>query len=215
MRISIGAPPAAKAFGTLFGLVFAAAGVAFALLPLVFEGFWHRDDSCPSADEVSGIPPELLPPEVRDCVSGGGWLSFDDGFGPIRLIGLVGIPVFLLGLYIALKSVRTAAWLDGTVVSVRSALRTKKVDLATAEVSAGSYTLRHHVGTPRASVEHVPQIIARDPDSGRSVTIPLRGIGTPLLPEKELRALADAMRPGTTAAAQLRALADNPLGLSS
>lgn len=211
MKLSIGAPPAAKAFGVIFGLVFAAAGAAFALLPLALG----RDDSCPSSDEVSGIPPSMLPPEIRDCMSDGGWLSFDDGVGPMRLLGLVGVPVILLGLYIALKSLRTAAWLDGTTVAVRGALRTKKVDLARADVSGSSYTLRRDVGTSRASIERVPQLIARDPDNGRTVTIPLRGIGTAQLPDWELRALAEAIRPGTPVAAQLRTMADNPLGLGA
>ncbi|MFI7597206.1 hypothetical protein [Actinoplanes sp. NPDC049681] len=217
MKLSIGAPPAAKAFGVIFGLVFAAGGAAFALLPLAFDGFLGRmfggDDSCPSPDEVSGIPPSMLPPEIRDCVSDGSWLPFDDGFGPMRLIALFGVPFIFLGLYIALRTLRTAAWLDGTTVSVRGALRTKKIDLARAEVSGGSYTLRRNVGTSYASVERVPQLIARDPDSGRTVTIPLRGIGTAQLPSSELRGLADAMRPGTPVAADLRKMADDPLGL--
>ncbi|PRY28294.1 hypothetical protein [Pseudosporangium ferrugineum] len=211
MKVSIGAPRAAKAFGVAFGLVFAAAGAAFVLLPLVFDGWLQRaldgGEPCPSRDAISGIPPSMLPPEFRDCLSGSARLALDEGFGSMRLLGFFGVPVFLLGLYLALRTWRTAAWLDGTTVAVRGALRTKKIDLATADVTAGSYTLRRYAGTTRASIEQVPQLVARDPGSGRSVTIPLRGIGTGQLPAAELRALADALRPGSPVAAQLRELA--------
>ncbi|OJF11993.1 hypothetical protein [Couchioplanes caeruleus] len=209
MRLSIGAPPVAKAFGVGFGLVFAAAGAGFALLPLGFLP-GGGDPSCPSPDEVSGIPPSLLPPEVRDCVAEGEWLFA--GLGPLHLLGLVGIPVFLLGIYLALKSLRTAAWLDGTRVSVRGALRTRTVDLAAAEISVGAYFLKRNADTAAETVERVPQLVAREP-GGRNVTVPLRGIGSPQLPEAELRALADAIRPGSPVAAQLRAMADDPLRL--
>jgi hypothetical protein len=98
-------------------------------------------------------------------------------------------------------------------VSVRGAFGTRQADLATAEVTLGAYTLRRYAGTTRASIEQVPQLMARDRDTGRTVTVPLRGIGTPRLPESELRALADALRPGSPVAARLRAMAENPLGL--
>ncbi|MFI5496515.1 hypothetical protein [Actinoplanes sp. NPDC051859] len=216
MKLSIGAGGAGKAFGIVFGLFFAAAGAAFALLPLLADGWLQRefgaDPACPTPDEVSGIPPELLPPAVRDCLTEGDWLSFDAGIGGMRVIALIGVPVFLFGLYLALKAWRTAAWLDGTVVSVRGALTTRKVDLATAEVTAGSYTLRRNTGTSRASIEQVPQLVAREAGS-RPVTIPLRGVGTPQLPEAELRALAAALRPGSPIARHLREMADDPFHL--
>ena len=112
MKPPLGAPRASKTFGVVFGLVFAAAGAAFALLPLVADGWLRRafgsDASCPSPDAISGIPHDLLPPEVRECVSGGAWLSFGDGLGPLRLLGLIGVPVMLLGLYLVFTSLRTA-----------------------------------------------------------------------------------------------------------
>jgi len=211
MKLSIGAPPAARTFGVVFGLVFAAAGAAFALLPLVADGWLRRalgsDESCPAPDEISGIPRDLLPPEVRECVSGGAWLAVDDGFGPMRLLGLLGIPVLLLGLYLALKSLRTAGWLDGTSVSIRGALRTKTVDLSRAEVSATP-------GYQRARSYVPPSMTAQDRQSGTSVTIPLHGIGSGPLPAEQLRALAQAMTGSPEVARQLRTMADNPLGLT-
>lgn len=112
MKLSIGAPPAARAFGVVVGVIFAVAGAAFAVLTFAADGWLRRafgaDGSCPAPDEISGIPRDLLPPEVRECVSGGARLAFDDGLGPLRLLGLLGVPVLLFGLYLVLRSLRTA-----------------------------------------------------------------------------------------------------------
>ncbi|RSM51551.1 hypothetical protein DMB66_41645 [Actinoplanes sp. ATCC 53533] len=222
-KLSIGSPPAQKALGVVFGAFFAAAGAAFALLPFVVDGWlrnaFRADESCPTASEISGIPPELLPPSVRECVSNGSWFNDGAGFGPMRLIGLMGIPFLLVGLYLALSALRTAAWLEGTKATVRGALRTRTVDLATATVTAGARTYRRNRETTREFTERVPTLTAKDP-SGTSVTIPLHGVGMAQLPSAELRALADAMtanqdRDARSVAIQLRTMADNPLGLSS
>jgi hypothetical protein len=224
LRLSTGAPPAQKAFGAVFGFLFAAGGAAFLLLPYIAEG-WLRsvvtaDESCPSADEISGIPEDLLPPSVRECVANGSWFTgFDDGFGAMRLIALLGIPFVLVGVYLALSALRTTAWLEGTRATVRGALRTRTADLATAPVTAGVRTYRRNRNTSREATEQVPTLIAKDP-AGRDVTIPLHGIGLTQLPPAELRALAEALaanpdRDARTVATQLRAMADNPLGLTS
>ena len=223
-RLSIGPPPAQKAFGVVFGAVFAAAGAAFAVLPFVVDG-WLRhafgaDDSCPTSSEISGIPPELLPPSVRECVSDGSWFNGGDGFGPLRLIGLFGVPFVLVGLYLAASSLRTAAWLEGTRATVRGAIRTRTVDLATATITAGAHTYRRNRETSRESLAQLPTLIATDPADGRRVTIPLHGIGLAQLPPPELRALADAMtanpdRDARAVATQLRTMADDPLGLTA
>jgi hypothetical protein len=117
----------------------------------------------------------------------------------MRFLGLLGIPFVLVGVSIALASLRTAAWIEGTRVTVRGAWRTRTVDLATAPVTAGSLGKR-------------PTLIAQ------GVTIPLHGVNTPRLPPAELRALAwtIAANPAADAqnmAAQLRAMADQPLGV--
>jgi hypothetical protein len=220
-QLSIGAPLAQKVLGAMFGALFAAAGAAFVLLPLVVDGWLQNafgaDESCPTSSEISGIPPELLPPSVRDCVSNGSWFNGGDGFGVMRLIGLIGIPFVLVGVYLALSSLRTAAWLEGTRATVRGALRTRTVDLATATVTAGATTYRRNRATAHESIERAPTLIARDP-AGPSVTIPLQGVGMAQLPPAELRALAEALsanpdRDARTLAGQLRTMADNPLGL--
>lgn len=218
LRLSTGASRPQQVLGAIFGGLFATAGAAFALLPFVVDGWLQRefgaDESCPTSSEISGIPPELLPPSVRECVADGSWFNGGDGFGAMRLIGLLGIPFVLIGIYLALSAVRSAAWLEGTKVTVRGALRTRTVDLATATVTAGATTYRRNQHTTRQA----PTLIARDP-AGAAVTIPLYGVGMAQLPGPELRALADALPdrdPDARAmAVQLRTMADNPLGLTS
>ena len=223
LPLSIGSPPAQKAFGGAFGLIFAVAGAAFALLPFVVDGWlgnaFGADDSCPGASEVSGIPPEMLPPSVRECISEGSWFAGGDGFGPLRLIGLLGIPFVLVGLYLAVSALRTAAWLEGTRATVRTALRTRTVDLATATITAGATTYRRHRDTARESTVQAPTLIAVD-RSGHSITIPLHGAGPAQLPAPQLRALADALsgnpdRDARSMVTQLRTMADHPLGLTN
>jgi len=224
LRLSIGARPAQKAVGAAFGLLFAAGGAAFVALPLIADG-WLRsvisaDESCPSADEISGIPDQLLPESVRDCVSNGSWFTggFDDGIGAMRLIGLLGIPFVLIGLGMALSALRTAAWLEGTRATVRRALRAHTVDLATATITIGSFAWRRNSETLQSTTGRIPTLIARDPASGRTITIPLHGAGLAQLPSPELRALAEAIAANQDGdarnlATQLRTMADNPLGV--
>jgi hypothetical protein len=223
LRLSVGAPPAQRAFGVVFGLLFAAIGTAFVLLPFIADGFLAsltgEDDRCLFTGDMSSIPADLL----RDCVARES--AWDDGFGlgPIKYIGLCGIPFALLGLYMVVNVLRTAAWLDGTRAEVRGAFGTRTVDLANAAVSAGAIAYRRQQDTAHAHIERVPTIVAQDRGTGKKVTIPLRGGHGSTLPPHELRALADAMTVGRstdgrdadvlTLAGQLRRMAENPLGL--
>jgi hypothetical protein len=219
LTLSIGAAPAQRVFGAVFGGLFATAGAAFTLLPFVVEGWlgnaFGGAEDCPTSSEISGIPPELLPPSVRECISDGSWFTGGDGFGAMRLIGLLGIPFVLVGGYLAVSALRTAGWLDGTRATIRGAFRTRTVDLATATVTAGATTYRRN----RDTTHQVPTLVAKDP-AGHRVTIPLHGVGAAQLPPAELRALAEALaanpdRDARAVATQLRAMADNPLGLTS
>ncbi len=228
LRLSVGAPPAQRAFGVAFGLLFAAMGAGFVLAPLLADGGLRAltgaaGDCEFTPEDVSGLPPDLLPAEVADCTSSWDfWGTADDGLGPLRFIGVCGVPFVLLGLYLVLQVLRTAAWLDGTTAQVRGAFGTRAVDLATAEVTAGAVSYRRREDTVHEYVEQVPTLVARDRESGRRVTIPLRSGDGGSLPPHELRALAGAMSVGRstdgrdadvlTLAGQLRAMADNPLG---
>ncbi|MET7965367.1 hypothetical protein [Micromonospora sp. NPDC005305] len=214
IRLSVGAASGQRATAAAVGVLFTALGAAFVLLPLVAEGLLRRvtgfGDPVPSYDQVRDLPPELLPPDLRDSAAATP--------APLRYAGLCGLPFALLGLYLVLRVLRTAAWLDGTRASVRGALGTRTVDLATAEVRGG--TIAHRPGDD--GVVRVPSLIARDRDSGRRVTIPLQGPGLGDLPPSELRALAEAITAGRpdrgrdaeahALAGRLRHMAGNPLG---
>ncbi|MFE9958230.1 hypothetical protein [Micromonospora sp. NPDC005299] len=214
IRLSVGVASGHRAMAAVVGVLFTAFGAAFVLLPLVADGLLRRvtgfGDAVPSYDDVRDLPPDLLPPDLH----GGATAP-----APLRYAGLCGLPFVLLGLYLVLRVLRTAAWLDGTRASVRGAFGTRTVDLATAEVRGG--TIAHRVGDDR--VVRVPSLIARDGGTGRRVTIPLQGPGLGNLPPYELRALAEAITAGRpdqgrdadahALAGQLRAMAGNPLGL--
>lgn len=215
LRLSVGASPGQRVFAVLVGLLFTSISAVFVLLPVVADGLL-RGLTSPGEityENVRDLPPELLPAELQDSPA---------GLGPFRLVGLCGVPFLLLGLYLMLRTVRTAVWLEGTHAQVRGALFTRTVDLATADVTAGAIALRGDHG-PAGQLHRIPTIVARVPDRGWPVTIPLQGMGLATLPPHELRALADAMTAGRPTdgrngdvhvlAGQLRAMAANPLGL--
>jgi hypothetical protein len=83
--------------------------------------------------------------------------------------------------YVMLGVATTGAWLDGTTLSMRVALRTTSVDLATADIHCG---LQGNT------------LIARDPRSGSTLTLTLRGPGSVRLPSAQLRAVAEAISQG-------------------
>jgi hypothetical protein len=221
-RLSIGGTPGLRVVQAVFGLVFAAIGSTFVLLPLVADGLLRRwtgaDEGCTFEGDISSLPPGF-----PDCASPDvGWFG-NGGIGPARFIGLCGVPFVLIGLYLAVKGLRTAVWLDGTQISVRGALGTRTVDLATAEITAGATTVRQERSVGPDRIHRLPTIVARDPGSGRRVEIPLYQAGSAQLPPPELRALAEAMtrnRPSGgdngdvhNLARQVRTMAENPLGL--
>ncbi|MEU5722602.1 hypothetical protein [Micromonospora sp. NPDC047738] len=212
IRLSVGAAPGQRAFAAVVGVLCTAFGAVFVLLPVFADRLLSRltgvGDPFPSYDEARDLPPDMLPPALNDSAPA----------GPVRFVGLCGLPIVLLGLYLLLRVLRTAAWLEGTRASVRGAFATRTVDLATAEVRGGAVAYRGG----NDAVLRVPTVVARDRESGRQVTIPLQGMGLATLPPYELRALADAITAGRpdqgrdadahVLAGQLRSMAGNPLG---
>ncbi|SIN34901.1 hypothetical protein [Micromonospora cremea] len=193
LRLSVGASPGQRTVSVLAGVFVAAVSAAFVVLPLVADGLLRQltgpGDGFASYEQARDLPPGMLPPALRDSGGGAGDHS---GFGP--LVGLCGLPFALLGVYLVLRVLRTAAWLDGSRARVRGAFVSRTVDLATARIDAGPYCEAGD-DDPRAR-GHWGAIVATDHDSGRRVTIPLRGMGLPTLPPSELRALADAITTG-------------------
>ncbi|WP_436532739.1 hypothetical protein [Actinoplanes sp. HUAS TT8] len=218
-RLSTGSTTAARIIGAVFGLVFASFGVLFAAGVLFTEtlGPFGATSDCVKPDDVAGLPPELLPDGLDYC---GSWLP--DGISVFGVVAVLAGGFFaLVGLLIVLASLRgSAAWLDGASLRVRRTFGTRTVDLSTADVTAGIVTHTSSDET-RTRVRRVPTLIARDPATGRKVTLALQGTGLDRLPPPELRALADAItinRPESDVdayriAQQLREMADNPLEL--
>ncbi|WP_405427023.1 hypothetical protein [Micromonospora sp. NBC_00617] len=204
LRLSVGASAGQRTVAVVTGVLVAAIGAAFVLVPLLAGGLVRRltgpGDGFASYEEARDLPPGMLPPALRESTSGSG--------GPGPFLGLCGLPFVLLGVYLVLRVLRTAAWLDGSRVRVRGAIRSRTVDLAIARVDP---RFPGEVGAdPSARAGRSPGIVVTDRASGHRVTIPLRGMGLPVLPPSELHALADAFaagRPGAEPSDEARAVA--------
>ncbi|MGC4749065.1 hypothetical protein ACLQ28_25890 [Micromonospora sp. DT201] len=194
LRLSVGASPSQRTMAVLGGVFIAAVGAAFVVLPLIagglLSGLAGPGDPLSSYEEARDLPPGMLPPVLQDSGGGG------EQAGPGLFIGLCGLPFVLLGIYLVLRVLRTAAWLDGSRARVRGAILSRSVDLATARIDAGEVSYRDAEDDFPARGQRVPTIIATDQASGRRVTIPLRGMGLGILPPSELRALAEAITTG-------------------
>jgi hypothetical protein len=96
---------------------------------------------------------------------------------------VLAVPIYVVSAvaYVMLGVLRTGAWLDGTTLSMRVAFRTTSVDLATADIHRG----------PQGKT-----LIARDPRSGSTLTLTLRGPGSVRLPSAQLRTVAEAISQG-------------------
>ncbi|MGQ5263712.1 hypothetical protein ACTWLT_23525 [Micromonospora sp. ZYX-F-536] len=220
LRLSVGASPGQRTVSVVVGVLIAALGATYLVLPLVADGLLRRltgpGDEFATYEEARDLPPGLLPPALRDSGSGGNQ--------PERawLVGLCGLPFVLLGVYLVLRVLRTAAWLDGSRVRVRGAFASRTVDLATARFDAATVPSHEAEDDARVRGPRAPAIVAIARDSERRVTIPLRGMGLATLPPPELRALADAITTGRpldggdgdahAVAANLRRLAERPFG---
>ncbi|MBG6102441.1 MULTISPECIES: hypothetical protein [Micromonospora] len=209
LRLSVGASPGQRVVAVVAGVLLAAVGAAFVALPLVADGLLRRltgpGDAFASYEEARDLPPGLLPPGLRDSAD-------PNQSGPSPFIGLCGLPFVLLGLYLVLRVLRTAAWLDGSRARVRGALRTRTVDLATARIESGVVSYREADDDGPGGGARVRAILATNRGSTRGVTIPLRGMGLPSLPPPELRALAEAIttgRPGDGRDTDAHAVADH------
>lgn len=216
LRLSNGPGLGGRIFGAVFGAVFAAGGVFFAAMVVVgdrFLGGFGGSGQCVDPGDVAGLPPGVLPAGVDTC---SGWMP--EHLGPLGVVGVVAGGGFaLVGLSLSVWSLRAAAWLEGSVLRVRGAFRTRAVDLATADITVGMVTHTDDDNRHR----RVPTLVARDPASGRRVKLSLSGAGMDRLPPTELRALAEAMTAGRPVsqtdawrtASQLQQMADNPLEL--
>ncbi len=193
LALSIGVPTGIKIFATVVAAFLIAGSVLGAVLAFGFsffarttvnstigDGEWHVDDNG-----------NLVPGPATDPGLAGG----------VSFIGLAGtacaLVVVLFAGYFLLRVWRTAAWLEGDVLTVRGALGTKSADLSTSIVNGGSRL--QAVGAGEARSYHRVQVLnVADPRSGVQLTLPLRGAGLAMLPAAQLTALADAITRGRT-----------------
>lgn len=185
VKLSIGASGAVKAITLVIAVIMlgisafvalVAYGIAYgaqtAVTSSLNDGQWHLDKD---GKLVPGPGPDE---PVGGAAATIGWTA-----------AACALLVALFAGYLILRVLRTSAWLEGSMLHVRGALRTKKLDLATAAISGGSKLQ----SAGDRSVQRVELIKAADPASGKSVTLPLRGRGSELLPAEELRMLANAI----------------------
>ncbi|MEU8184710.1 hypothetical protein AB0B85_09100 [Micromonospora sp. NPDC049044] len=218
LRLSVGASPSQRTWTVVVGVFVAAVGAAFVVLPLIARGVLGQlsgpGDPFSSYEDARDVPPGMLPRALRDSGSG----TEQVGLSPF--IGLCGLPFVLLSIYLVLRVLRTAAWLEGSNLRVRGAFRTRGVDLATARIDTAALAYREASDDFPTDGQRAPAIIATDRANGRRVTLALHGMGLVSLPPSELRALADAIATGRpvdgrdgdahTVARQLRRLAEHP-----
>jgi hypothetical protein len=165
---------------TAFGLVIAAAFVGLSWLA---GGF--IDSIAGSMDDLGATAPD--DPGAAIAGTASGVTSF------VRIGALAcALPIALLFGYLLLRTLRARAWLDRTTVALRGAFTTRRVDLATAGVTGDAVTHTHTHGHYRY-IYTIAAIAARDPRTGTTVKIPLRGQGLKRLPAAELSAIAAAI----------------------
>jgi hypothetical protein len=124
--------------------------------------------------------------------SGGADAQFPTLTGVIvGVLFFLGAVVLLAGA--VLKVWRTAYWLEGTTLVHRTAMSTRRVDLATAEVAGDTIVGSEHLGNNTWRTVTSAAIRARDPGTGVTLKVPVRTPGRGRLPSYELVALADAI----------------------
>jgi hypothetical protein len=129
----------------------------------------------------------------------------------LAFAALVGVLMLEIG--------RAGFWLEGTVVVARRALRTRRVDLATAEVTGDTVTTPLSLGNRNLTTIVSAAVRARDPRTGVTILIPVRTPGRSRLPADELTAIADAImsrrQPGELGYPQAESLAHELRQLAS
>jgi hypothetical protein len=132
--LKAGFSPLAKIVAIIGALAIAGIGAFVALVAYGFaygvresvsssidDGIWHRDEEG-----------RLVPgPGAQEKIDTIGWVG-------VGLGGLCALGFLFLAIYLISRVLRTAAWLSGTVLSIRGAGRKRSVDLATARVSTRS-----------------------------------------------------------------------------
>jgi hypothetical protein len=186
VRLSIGAPASGKIFGTV-ALIFVLAAVVVttvgvAMTSAAVEAANRGNSTTDSA--VAGTPAGILG-------------DFAVALRTVPLpVPLLALACLLGGLYALLYLWRATAWLDGTVVTKRGALLSRRADLASASVRLGSInrsstSVNNNWRT--TSSYNIPALVVTPPGRAVPLKIPLHGLGLRRLPASQLAALARAV----------------------
>lgn len=183
--LSVGATRGQKIFISMFALVFVAilSGAIVILTTFILPGFLETE-----AD------PDFGPPS---------WLVYAVG-GFIALVFVTIVAVFVT---VIVSTFRHKASLDGSLLRVTGAYRTRSVDLAKARAWIGTQPAPGG-DEPMAARRRIPLLYAQE-QGGRRVRLRLHDNTGSLLPPDELLALSAAMPAGPTTD-QLRHLATDP-----
>jgi hypothetical protein len=173
VKLSIGASAPVKLLTVVAGAVMVLIGAAVALIGY---GFTQEGREAITSTVPDDVTRNTLPTTSAETAAGVA--------GAACALLVIGVAVFLM-----LRVLRTGAWLEGSVLHVRGAMRTRKRDLAKAGISGGT----QWKSTEGKSGDRVQVIIATDPETGKALTLPLRGAGRTMLPAEQLRMLANAI----------------------
>jgi hypothetical protein len=173
VKLSIGSSAAVKLLTVIAGAIMVLIGAVVALIGYEFTQEGREAITSTVPDDITR---NTLPSTSAETAAGFA--------GAACALLVIGVAVYLM-----LRVLRTGAWLEGSVLHVRGAMRTKRRDLAKARISGGTQWR----STEGKGGERVQVIIAADPVSGKTLTLPLKGAGRSMLPAEELRMLANAI----------------------
>jgi len=200
VKLSIGSSAPVKLLTVVAGAIMLLIG---AVIALIGYGFTQEGREAITSTVPDDITRNALPRTNSETAAGIA--------GAACALLVIGVTVYML-----LRVLRTGAWLEGSVLHVRGAVRTKRRDLSKARISGG--TQRKSIEGKGA--ERVQVIIATDPETGKVLTLPLQGRGQTMLPAEQLRMLANAITnqrarsgaddPAFVVAERLRGFAKDP-----
>jgi hypothetical protein len=173
VKLSIGSSAPVKLLTVVVGAIMVVIGAAVALIAY---GFTQEGREAITSTVPDDITRNTLPSTSAETAAG--------ITGATCALLVIGVAAYLM-----LRVLRTGAWLEGSVLHVRGAMRTKKRDLSTAGISGGT----QWKSTEGKGGERVQVLIATDPDSGKALTLRLGGPGKSMLPAEQLRMLANAI----------------------
>ncbi len=214
--LSVGAPTGMKVIFSIVGLFLVLGGAGFSLLGY---GLAFGEQQVVN---TSGVDGEFHIDENGKLVPGPGETQGFAG-GVEGVFGLsfmfCSLLFVALAIFLILRVVRSAAWLEGSRLFVRGAVLTKSADLATSTLSAGSTTQATGAGDGQVAVS-VQSLSATDPETNKRVSIPVKRNGATILPSDQLSMLANAITnartktddkdPAFVIAGRLRDFANDP-----